>query len=606
LPRIHRDSRAAWEDLRKRGGLELNGRDEGLDEQLKDLLKPSARSLDEALRAATTDELVSAFFAVVEPYVLMFRAILDFFEKAGAAEGREQWNITVDDVDVRLEHFRRFLKKWNSVPCDVEVPAMDWPGAWATIRVMRDMLETENPRGGVGASESFRARIKDVDDWLRAYRAPKGRYEQMPRSLTPSRLEAGYADVASIAMAAIHTILKDFRSREELIEERRKLGFAMDRSDALSIGAIGQNETDFWLGGLMETLARAQALPAAAKRELGKRLQDFFARYPRKKFGARLRLADLQSYLSLPVWQKRHELYAVWIATEIVNALPEHTCKIHSEDGKIVFAFHETVVATVESAWPPVRLISERRTPLAAPVGHGRTGGVQPDYGLWRSETGGDTCGLVIEVKHYKKSAPSRFSDVLMDYSRALPNAEVYLVNHGPVGSVTGDSPRELWSRCHTIANLTVPHSEARDDLRKAVRKYVGDPVVRPVKKGIAGPADTVVAIDVSASMSGSLAGNDFREITREILDGRCGTAALIDVSVRTVMPLGELPEKITAEGSSTSLQQPVLELLRTFKRALVITDDGGLNSLNAMPNLTVVAKRSELIAIEVLAGQGF
>lgn len=603
MPRIHHDSRAAWDDLPKRGGLELNGRDEGLDEQLKNRLKPSARSLDEALCAASTDELVSAFFAVMEPYVLMFRAILDFFEKAGAAEGREQWNITVDDVDVRLEHFRRFLKKWNSVPCEIEVPAVDRRGAWAMLDATRDMPEMDNVYHGVETSKPYWSGIKDVDDWLRAYRAHEGRYEEMPRSLAPSRLAAGYSDVAAVATAAIHTILKGFQSRQELIAERRRLGFAMDEDDGLSIGTIGRNETDLWLGTLMTRLARAQALPATAKRELGKRLQDLFAHYPRKRFGARLRLADLQSYLSLPVWQKRNELYAVWIATEIVNALPEHICKIHNEEGKIVFAFHETVVATVESAWPPVRLISERRVPLAAPVGDGRTGGVQPDYGLWRSEARGDTCGLVIEVKHYKKSAPSRFGDVLMDYSRALPNAEVYLVTHGPIGNVTGDLPRELWLRCHTIANLTVPHLHARDDLRKAVRKYVGQPVVRPVKKRASGPADTVLAIDVSGSMSDYLSGDDFSEIVREIIDGRCGMAALIDVRVRTTMPFDELPARITAEGSSTSLQEPVLELLRTFKRVLVVTDEGGLNSLTAMPNVTVVVRWSGLIAIEVLAG---
>ncbi|MHB8271892.1 hypothetical protein [Bradyrhizobium sp.] len=603
MVQIHRDSRKAWDDLCKRGGLELNGRDEGLDEQLKNRLKPSARSLDEALRTASTDELVSAFFAVMEPYVLMFRAILDFFEKAGATEGREQWNITVDDVDVRLEHFRRFLKKWNSIPCEIEVPAVDRRGAWAMLDATRDMPEMDNVYHGVGRDKPYWSGIKDVDDWLRAYRTREGRYEELPPSLAPSRLGAGYADVAAVAMAALHTILKGFQSRQELIAERGRLGFAMDEGDGLSIGTIGQNETDLWLGTLIARLARALALPDAPKRELGKRLQDLFARYPRRKFGARLSLADLQSYLSLPVWQKRNELYAVWIATEIVNALPDHICKIHNEEGKIVFAFHETVVATVESAWPPVRLISERRIPLKAPVGDGRTGGVQPDYGLWRNEAGGDTCGVVIEVKHYKKSAPSRFGDVLTDYSRALPHAEVYLVNHGPIGNVTADLPRELWSRCHTVANLTVPHLEARDDLRKAVRKYVGEPVVRPLKKRASGPADTVLAIDVSASMSVGLAGDDFREIVREIVDGRCGMAALVDVRVRTVMPLGELPASITAEGSGTSLQEPVLELLRTFKRVLVITDDDGLNSLSAMPNRTVVARRPELIAVEVLAG---
>jgi hypothetical protein len=159
----------------------------------------------------------------------------------------------------------------------------------------------------------------------------------MPRSLLPSALGAGYSDAAAVAMAALHTILKGFKSREELIAERRRLGFAMDEDDGLNIGTIGQNETDLWLGTLMTRLARAQALPPATKKELGKRLQDLFARYPRRKFGARLNLADLQSYLSLPIWQKRYELYAVWIATEIVNALPDHICEIHHENGKDCF-----------------------------------------------------------------------------------------------------------------------------------------------------------------------------------------------------------------------------------------------------------------------------
>src|SRR5262245_25110600 len=81
---------------------------------------------------------------------------------------------------------------------------------------------------------------------------------------------------------------------------------------------------------------------------------------------------------------------------------------------------------TVKSAWPAVRVISERRVPLAMPVGKGRSGNVQPDYGLWRHESGVETCGLVIEVKHYKRSASTSFGHVLADYSRAFPTAEVY------------------------------------------------------------------------------------------------------------------------------------------------------------------------------------
>jgi hypothetical protein len=414
--------------------------------------------------------------------------------------------------------------------------------------------------------------------------------------------------VAALGLAAVQTIRRPYRSRDELIAEHRRRRYATDQADALSPRTIAQNETDYWLGTLVAQLARAKTLSSAAKRDLGQRLRDELGRYPRRKFGARIKIADLQSYLSLPIWQKRHELYAVWIGTEIVNALPDHICEIHHEDGKIVFAFRETLVATVKSAWPPVRLISERRVPLAAPVGKGRSGNVQPDYGLWRYEAGAETCGLVIEVKHYKRSATSSFGHVLTDYSRALPNAQVYLVNHGPIGDARSDIPDALSARCHTIKDLTAPHVSARDELREAVRKYVGEPMAQPAgksgaRKRASGQADTVVAVDVSASMAGYLGKPDFFDIMREIVDGSCAKGALIDVGVRDVVPLDKLPEAITsAPGPSTSLGEPVRELLGTFKRVLVVTDDGGLDTLREMSHRRIISRRSGLIAVEVLA----
>jgi hypothetical protein len=607
MSKIHKDSLTAWADLQKRGGLELRGRDEGFEEELKNRLAPAAESLEEALHGATTDDLVRAFFDVLQPFVAMFRAILEFYEKAGAAEGREQWNIVVDDVDVSLDHFRRFLRKWNSVPCEVEVPAVDFGGAWAMNHATRDMDEMNGVRAGIDDTQPYWSGVVDIDDWLRAYRLKIGTYEDWPESLAPPALGEGYSDAAALGLAAVHTIQRGYASREELIAEHRKRGFRMDMGDGLSPRTIAQNETDFWLGTLVAQLAHAQTLPSPIKEELGQRLKDELDKYPRKKFGARIKIADLQSYLSLPTWQKRHELYAVWIATEIVNALPDHVCEIHHENGKIVFAFRETLVATVKSAWPAVRLISERRVPLAMPVGKGRTGNVQPDYGLWRHESGVETCGLVIEVKHYKRSASTSFEHVLADYSRAFPAAQVYLVNHGPIGDVTSNLPRELLLRCNTIRDLTVPHVSARDELREAVRKYVGNPVALPAAitgtgKRRGTQTDTVLAVDVSASMSGYLGKPDFFEIVREISDERCGNAALIDVGVRAVVPLDKLPEAIlSADGGSTNLAGPVRELLGTFKRVLLITDASGLDSLRQVSKQTVLSTRSGLIAVELL-----
>lgn len=596
---IHRDSLAAWIDFQQRGGIELQGRDEGLDDELKNRLMPSAQSLEEALQTTTTDDFVSIFFSVLEPFVAMFRAILDFFEKAAATEGREQWNIMVDDVDFKLIDFLRFLKKWDSVPCEIEVPAVDFQGAWLVSQAIDDIPEMKIIYQSAGP---YWSGISDIDKWLRAYRA--GVYEELPQSLAPSRLGPGYADAAALALVALKVIRQGYASREALIAEHRARSFHMDRADALSPRTIAQNETDFWLQSLVSVLACSQTLPSALQEKLGNRLKDKFAPYPRKKFNVQITVADLQAYLSLPVWKKRHELYAVWIATEIVNAVPDHRCEIHSEDGRIVFAFRETIVATIKSSWPPVKLISERRVPLAAPVGKGRSANVQPDYGLWRSEGGVETCGLVVEVKHYKRSASSSFGDVLIDYARAFPTAEVYLVNHGPVGHATKDMPRELLRRCNTIKELTASNSSAREELRKAVRKYVGDPVIKLAKTPGSPRADTVLAVDVSASMRSYLSSPTFSKIVQEIVDERCEMAALIDIDVRTLVQLEELPTAIEAaiDGGSTDLDKPIRKLLTTFDRAIVVTDDEGANTLKPLSKQTTVLRQSGLVVLEVLS----
>jgi hypothetical protein len=514
----------------------------------------------------------------------------------------------VDDLDFRLEHFRRFLRKWNSLRCDVEVPGVDFAGAWVLNDAAHPMREMKEAFHGIDEKRPYWSGVADIDDWLRAYRENDGYYEEWPNSLAPGSLDAGYSDAAALGLAAVQTIRKGYASRKELVDEHRQRHFAHDKEDALSIRTIAQNETDFWLGTLVARLARAQTLPPAHKRDLGKRLQEALARYPRKKFGARIKIANLQSYLSLPIWQKRHELYAVWIATEILNALPDHICEIHHDNGKIVFAFRETLVATVKSAWPRVRVISERRARLDNPVGKGRTGNVQPDYGLWRTEGSVETCGLVIEVKHYKRSASLSFGHALTDYARAFPKAEVYLVNHGPIGDATSDVPHQLSNRCHTIKHLIVPHQAARDELREAVRKYVGDPVaweseITGAGKRSSKKALTVLAIDVSPSMSGYLGQPEFFEIVRSIAGGGCATAALIDVQVRKIVPLDKLPEAVTStHGSATNLAEPVRELLGNFERVLLITDEEGLESLQELANKTIISRHSALIAIEVPA----
>jgi hypothetical protein len=118
------------------------------------------------------------------------------------------------------------------------------------------------------------------------------------------------------------------------------------------------------------------------------------------------------------------------------------------------FAFRETLVATIYSSPAPFRLISEKRSPLDHPKGDGRTGGVQPDHGLWSTEHSKPICRMAVEVKHYKSSAKRKFIFIFEDYARALSEADVYLVNYGPTGEAVYEVPRPLDRRCYAIEYL--------------------------------------------------------------------------------------------------------------------------------------------------------
>ena len=554
---------------------EPDDRDEGIEDRLKARLDPGAATLEVALRSASTTDFVRALFEVLHPYVEMFRAILSFFEKAGAQEGRQQWNIQVDDVDLGLEHFRRFLRSWDEIECDIDAPAVDQTGAWRLFNETRDMPEMQK----VSGYGDYLSGVRAIDSWLEAYRA--NRLEPLPASLAPGRLGPGFDDTAAIAAAAL-TMLREastdrkraldiWRSRRSLTPEQPRSQFDFD--------FVAQNETDYWIGTIVARLARAQSLPRKEKSELGRRLAEHYRQYPRRKFGVRLGLSDLTSILSLPIWKKRHELYAVWIGTEILNAIPDHDCEIHHDGGRIEFAFRETVLATIHSSAPIVRLISERRVKLDAPVGKHRVGAVQPDYGLWRGRPDFDRCTLVVEVKHYKRSSNRSFSEVLQDYARAFPKAEVFLVNHGPVGLALSDLPPGIAGRCHTVENLTADHSLARERLREAVRQCIGPPVQR--SRQSVSSTDMVLAVDVSPSMSSCLHSLGMETIIGIAEKARCTEVAAIDTEVRTIVPLETAREALRSlTGHGTSLQGPIRELLETYARILVVTDNDGVGCL--------------------------
>jgi hypothetical protein len=594
---IARDGISAWQWLCDAGGIEIRGRDADFVEALRVALRPSAPTLEDAVRETSTDDLISAFFSVAEPFVTMFQAILRFFEAAGVREGRAQWRISIEEEHLDLTHFQEFLATWEALDCDLEVPAIDSRGAWAIFDAARDIPALQQTLSVDGVR--VLTGIADVDRWLTAY--DQGQYLPLPSVLHPDCVPARLVDAAAIILASLDIIRRAWPDRKSMDAERRARRYAADRADGFSPRTIAQHETDFRLRSAVVQLTRYLALDAAKRDAFLQALAAEFGKYPRRRIGVRAEFPMLERILSMPLWQRRHELYAVWIATEIVDALGDHEYELHHDEGRITFSFKETAVATIRSTRPQVTLYAERRRPLEKPLGHGRTGNVQPDYSLWRGSGDRETCGLVIEVKHYKREARARFREVLLDYARAHPDAAVLLVNHGSAEGAFRDEDWSISKRCHVLGDLTASHLEQRLAFKKYVRDYVGDPVAVAPEIDVA--SDAVIAIDISASMSGVLDSDEFHDLLQTLIANPSQTVALVDNTVRHVGRADTIGPVIRTipRGSSTRLHAPVLALLKENVRVVMITDTEGCSDLQGLDVVRLGSERFGPGAVEIV-----
>ncbi len=176
---------AAWKYLRTHAGMEVDRRDETLQEELRILLDASQKTLEEALSTATMESFLGALFQVVQPFVAIFRDILAFFEQAGATEGQSQWVLKAGDLDIDLEHFRKWIETMTPAGrVTLQVATVDFRTEgkiWEILRA-KELVQEELPKSFASWGKDFDAGSlnlpEDVREWVRAYNS--GEYRALP------------------------------------------------------------------------------------------------------------------------------------------------------------------------------------------------------------------------------------------------------------------------------------------------------------------------------------------------------------------------------------------------------------------------------------------
>jgi hypothetical protein len=239
-----------------------------------------------------------------------------------------------------------------------------------------------------------------------------------------------------------------------------------------------QPETDFWASSFLQVATvAAEEIGEGRKRVTPQFLSDFSGQLDAIQRTERVQEWQevLRELLNLPIWQRRHELYAVWVGSQIVEALDDIEAIFHAEGGVLEFPFSGAHLATFTAPGPATFMFwTELRSPLAVKVESGRRN-IQPDYRIVRLPylPVANTV-LIVECKQYRRSSTRGFSQALNDYATGCPNAHVLLVNNGPIGAGVYTSIMPGYAdRTDAIAHFRPDDFETKKLFRALVRKVV-------------------------------------------------------------------------------------------------------------------------------------
>lgn len=380
-------------------------------------------------------DLVRSLAPLVSSFAGMMRDLLQLLSRVSATSGTGE-NLRViyefderEAIDQSLAGFRELTERVESVVVRLRPIVFDPSQAW------------QSPLRDHRSQEAMRALTARVDAAGRQ-RGPLPADIPTPSPTGVPRVD----DLLTRYLELIHYVTGQLADLDDdplaVVDELRLEPQTEDSGDSgpdASVIAMAEAATDHWalhnaasIHGFADAVRERRAEPTS-------KLLDALDAWLRGFWGAKQEVSqdvlvrEFADVLSLPTWGRRHELYAAWIATQIDRALGSARLKFIVTDGALRFPFRATLLARLDPPHGEIQLWCEVRSPASDLSGGGRKAAVQPDYRFVRASD--DTAVAVVEVKQYLRSATRNAAAALRDYVIALPDAEVLLVAHGPVGA---------------------------------------------------------------------------------------------------------------------------------------------------------------------------
>jgi hypothetical protein len=506
-----------WQSLVQSGLQEtrknlLPGYDAELAELLKDRFYPgSSSSLDHLLRKKppSVEAFLDAFFGALKPFSQMLRDVLAMFEGASAKRSDENLRIAFDfdkasvALALTLREFREIEKFFRSIARPVVVREWNSNTLGRFSQEVREAVDASDPN-----LVDRKREIRDIA--VRQFVENNGHPAWLPFPGFPRSGDVTLDNALGMTERLIEEVLSEVRKLGPTYREfsdrladlpweddgdRERPGdiesMREERDGELPRRSFVAIVHDFWPNYLAEYVCLGvEAIGNSSgdrARELTARLntviQDGFSRPPRFERTRMSLEQDFRDLVNLPIWEKRHELYAVWVASRIADALSGFDFEWHPDGDTLSFPFSGAELATFRDARGGTNVFwTEKRTELAEGGLFGRKH-IQPDYRIMTMPTHrADATSLVVECKQYLKGSRKNFGAALDDYAKGCHTAPVILVNYGPADSnILRSVDRSRRDRTRLIGDFKPGNDTALSTFRNHIQSiYPAPPRLGP------------------------------------------------------------------------------------------------------------------------------
>jgi hypothetical protein len=419
----------------------------------------------------STEQLLIEVLKSQGGFARMMQDILDVLITADARQASHRLSVefkfddVTDPIKATLEQFQEAV---NRIQCVLEKrPKLPNDNLmWSLSAVLRSVLST----------------------------FPRNRpLDFPPVSAMPSTGHTGI----DAQLACIVQLVSDFRvlwmrhgtTREQVGQAAPALRHT--DSDVEGLGGQLLAATDYWDVGVLsgaQEFSRQVVSGELAPEEAFEKLTEALSGIEWAENWVEHTVQELLDVLNLPAWRRRHELYSVWVGTQLLKVVERVApdMRFHPVDGVLSFEFGGSRLATFNWDNKQFDIWAELRSALVGKSSK-RKKGIQPDFRVLQavlSKSANANTTYVLECKHYLNANISNFTQAAADYARSCPNAVVHVVNHGPADELVLSAalPAELRSRAQFIGDATPLLEATTQDLSNAIRDalFPGLPLPTP------------------------------------------------------------------------------------------------------------------------------